>query len=272
MAACREVWRRITRSLWCNAMVGCTCNKLARRRRHNQALLQTNDAMNLRTTLTAGALIACLGSVWAVLAQRQQLATLQAEGRSLTSDREDNSAASTQGQSQTATQPSTANSEELLRLRDEVTRLNARKRGLAGVTQENERLKSQLESSRTNAQAANQLPPGYIRRTQAQFAGYRTPEDTFQSFLTALRKHDTAMLLRSLTPDAAQKLEARLQDPDQAKEFFKNMDGLPGLAIENRKDQPDGSLQFDVEIGPGIPKETMSLQLVSGEWKLEPPF
>ena len=253
-------------------MGGCICNKPVRRQTHNQALLQINEPMSLRTAFTACTLLACVGSVWAVLAQHQRLATLRAEQRTLTSSTDDNSAASTHGQSQTATQPSTANSEELLRLRDEVTRLNVRKRGLAGVTQENERLKSQLESSRTNARAANQLPPGYMRKTQAQFAGYRTPEDTFQSFLTALRNHDTAMLLESLTPKAAQKLEARLQDPDQAKEFFKNMDGLPGLAIQDRKDQPDGSLQFDVEIVPGIPKETMRLQLVSGEWKLEPPF
>lgn len=253
-------------------MGGCTCNKPVRRQTHNQALIQINEPMNLRTALTACALIACGGSVWAVLAQRQQLARLRAEGQTPRITTDDSSAVPNEGQSQAAGQPGSAYSEELLRLRDEVTRLNARKRGLAGVIQENKTLKSQLESSRTNAQAGNQLPAGYIRKANAQFAGYSTPEDTFHSFLTALRNHDTEMLLQSLTPGAAQKLQTRLQDAAQAKEFFKNLDSLPGLAIQNRKDKPDGSLQFDVEIAPGLPAETMSLQSINGEWKLEPPF
>ena len=228
--------------------------------------------MNARPAVTACALIVCAGSVWAVLAQRQQLSTLRAERQAMVITPDEGSAVPGERQSDTASQSDAAHSEELLRLRNEVTRLNARKRGLAGVVEENERLKSQLESSQTNAQAGNQLPAGYIRKAQAQFAGYSTPENAFNSFLWALRTHETTMLLQSLTPGAAQKLQARLQDPGQAGEFFRNLDALPGLAIQNRKDQPDGSVQFEVEIMPGMPKETMGLQLISGEWKLDLPF
>ena len=226
--------------------------------------------MNARTALTACAFIACVGSVWAVLTQRQQLATLRSERQG--SAREINPAAVAEMQNPSAIQAGAPVSEQLLQLRNEVTRLSARKRGLAAVAEENERLKSQLESSSTNAQGGNQLPPGYIRKAQARFAGYSTPENTFQSFLWALRNHETRALMQSLTPAAAQRLQARLEDPSQAAEFFKNLDALPGLAIQNRKDKQDGWVQFEIEVVPGMPKETMSLQSIGGEWKLDMPF
>ena len=50
------------------------------------------------------------------------------------------------------------------------------------------------------------------------------------------------------------------------------MDAMPGLALQNRKEQPDGSVQFEVEIVPGMPKQTMRLQMISGQWKLNAPF
>jgi hypothetical protein len=211
-----------------------------------------------------------VGSVWAVLAQRQQLEILRADRRTLAMSKDANVVPPSDSQDQAVPQSVGTASEELLRLRNEVTQLNARKRGLAGVTEENVRLRSQLESTRTNASA--NLPAGYIRKAQARFAGYSTPENTFQSFLSALRDHDMTLFLQSLTPGAAQKLQARFQDPTQAAEFFKNMDAMPGLAIQNRKDQPDGSVQFEVEVVPGMPKETMNVQLIDGQWKLDPPF
>src|SRR5262249_47305005 len=149
---------------------------------------------------------------------------------------QENSTASTEGQAETGTEQEG----ELLRLRSEVTRLSARKRELAAVAEENQRLKAQLENSRTNGQASSLLPACYIHKAQAQFAGYATPENTFQSFLWALRSHDVAVLLQSLTPDAAQKQQGRFQNPSQEAQFFKDIEAMPGLALQNRKDQPDG--------------------------------
>ena len=233
--------------------------------------LQINKPMNARGAVTTCSLVICVGSVWAVFAQRQQIAIVRAGRQHFPITTDEGYAAPTAGQSQQKQSDST-NSEELLRLRSEVTRLNARKRELTGIVEENQRLRTQLENSRTNAAGDSQLPEGYIRKTQAHFAGYSTPENTFQSLLCALRDHDGPMLLQSLTPGAAQRLQARFQDASQETQFFKDMDAMPGLALQNRKEQPDGSVQFEVEIVPGMPKQTMRLQMISGQWKLNAPF
>jgi hypothetical protein len=230
--------------------------------------------MRLRTVAIILALLVCAGSLWAVLTQRQQLAVLRAQQQAVSvppaSLGEDPGAA--QDKTPADDKSDGTVSEELLRLRSQVTRLNARKRGLAGVAEENARLRVQLDSSLTNAPGERPLPAGFIRKSQAQFAGYSTPENSVQSFLWAMRNHDSKAVLQSLTPGTAQRLQARIQDPNQAADFFKSMDAMPGFALQNRKDQPDGSVQFDVEIAPGIPKETMILQVVNGEWRLELPF
>lgn len=171
-----------------------------------------------------------------------------------------------------ATTPGEADSRELMRLRSEVTRLTALKRGLAGVAEENARLRTQLENSPTNAASGNPLPSGYILKAHASLVGYGTPENTFQSFLWALRNHDLTNLLQALTPASAQKLQARFQDASQAAAFIKDMDAMPGLGLQSRKEMPDGSIQFEVEVLPGIPVETMRAQSINGEWKLDLPF
>jgi len=260
MEVCTAALPKITRSRWCNVKGGSICNR------------STNRRMNARTAITACTTIICVGSVWAVLAQRQQLAALRAESQATAISANENAAAASGNQSQAGSQGEGANSEDLLRLRNQVTRLSARTRELAGVVDENARLKSELERSRTTGPAGIQLPAGYIRKAQARLVGYNTPENTFESFLWALQNHETTALLQSLTPGAAQKLQERFKDPGQLKEFFNNMDAMPGLAIQNRKDQLDGSVNFEVEVVPGLPKETMNVHLISGAWKLDPPF
>ncbi len=232
--------------------------------------------MNARTTLSILACIICGGSVWAVFGQRQHLTALRQErDKQLASISpspiSELSLSSGRNQTADASPGGTSASSELLRLRSQVTQLTARKQELTGILKENERLRAELDASQTNKLGRSQLPDGYIRKAQAHFAGYNTPENTFQSFLYALRNHDSTMLLQSLTQGAAQRIQNRLQDPMQAAGFFKEMDVMPGLALQNRQELPDHSVQYDVEIAPGIPKQTLRLELISGEWKLELP-
>src|SRR5690242_21203894 len=104
--------------------------------------------MNARTALTASATIICLSSVWAVLAQRQQLAAMRANSHAIAIPMAESDPVASGNPSQPGSEGEVTNSEELLRLRNEVTRLSARKDELAGVVNENERLKSELERSR----------------------------------------------------------------------------------------------------------------------------
>jgi hypothetical protein len=215
--------------------------------------------------LTALACLVCVGTVYAVMLQRQELRALQAQPSS------EQTAQSSLNQSEDPkkTGSGTEASSELLRLRSEVTRLSARKRELAHVVQEAEQLRAQLASAQTNSPAGSRLPPGYIRKSQAQMVGYSTPENTVQSFLWALQQHDASSVLRAFTPAQAQALRARFEPPAQPEQgFFKETDQLPGLAIEGRRNLPDGSVQLQVTFAPGLPSQTFRLQVVNGEWKL----
>ena len=227
--------------------------------------------MNAKNILTGLAFALCLGSVSAVMLQRQQLLNVrspqnpQAKGPD-TAAKPDNVAG--QG-SVTASSREEALS-ELLKLRNEVTRLSARKRELSGVVGESEQLRQQLATNQANISAENRLPPGYIRKAQAQMVGYSTPEDTVQSFLWALQHHDPAGLLRSLTPAQAQALGPRFNtDPNAEHSFFKDADVLPGLAILSRRNLPNGSVELQVTLGANTPAQTFRLQPINGEWKLD---
>jgi hypothetical protein len=154
-----------------------------------------------------------------------------------------------------------------MRLRAQVTRLTARKRELAGVVEESERLKAQLA---TNSAAAGGLPvPGYVRRAQAMFLGYSTPENTMQSWLWAIQNQDSAKMLQAFSTDEAQGLQARM-GPDSVKRIFKDLEILPGLAVQSRQNFPDGSVELEVYLVPNLPSQKVRLhQDLNGEWKMD---
>ncbi len=233
--------------------------------------------MNKRRFITVLAAIVCVGSVWAVVVQRQQLVSLRVEQQQrlqAASAPDDSPASAPTAPAATANDANAAdqsNSSELLRLRSEITRLTARKRELAGAAQESERLRTQLAAMTANA-GGNPLPQGYVRKTQARNAGYNTPEDTLQTFLWALNNHDLTNVLQTLTGSAAESFQNQIQrSGNSADSFFKGADLLPGLAIRNRQTNPDGSVQVEVEFAPGA-IENFRFEPINGQWKLASPF
>jgi len=228
--------------------------------------------MNGKIVLTALSSVLCLGAVSGVIVQRQQLLNLRAQQGSQAPPSA-NAQDRPQGDELKATTPGEEALPELLRLRSEVTRLSARKRELAGVAEEAERLRAQLASRQTTESGANQLPPGYIRKAQAQMMGYSTPENTIQTFLWALHHQDINVLLQSFTPPQAEKLRSRIQaSPDSAATFFKATEPMPGLGIQSRASKPDGSTELQVTFGPGLLSQTFRLLQINGEWKLDEAF
>src|SRR5204862_1759085 len=93
-------------------------------------------------------------------------------------------------------------SSDLLQLRDRVHRLTQRRDELASIGLENQRLSEQLAIRATNG------PPetGYVRKSQAKFAGYATPENTLQTFLWAIHNRNYATYLDTLVPELVQQL------------------------------------------------------------------
>lgn len=231
--------------------------------------------MSKRTILIGFSWILCAGSVLAVLTQQRQLAGLRAQQEQVPNEVVQPAGVSSGVETTDGLKSSTAEGDahELLQLRSEVTRLTARKRELAGVQAENESLRAQLSQSQTNSPSGIHLPPGYMRKSQAQFVGYSTPEDALQSFLAALQHHDITNILQALSPDGLRDLGGRLAEPGEfQKQFFKSTDGMPGMAVKSRQDLPDGSVDLEVEIMPGFPTSNMHLQAFNGQWKFDGRF
>jgi hypothetical protein len=219
------------------------------------------------------------------LIQRQQLASLRVEQQGLiTRLRTSQYASYPVGMVTYDTAVShsiAAPSLELLRLRSEVTRLTERRRELAATRGENERLRAQLVASRTNASATNTLPPGYVRKSQARFVGYNTPADTIQSVLWAIRNGNFTNVMEAFTPEEARQMRVEAYGTAEevvqmrqgfhrssgADEFFSHALTAPGMCIKSQQQFPDGSLELEVEMLPGLLVRTHFRQ-INGQWKL----
>jgi hypothetical protein len=237
--------------------------------------------MNRRVLFGGFLSLVCLATLWGVWDQRGQLAGLRAEQRQLqarlaasTDSSASRPSAEPARPGPATTTPALLITPELLRLRNEVTQLTERRRELAGARAENERLRTQLASRGTNGPAGFQLPPGYVRRSEARMVGYNTPEDTLQSLLWALQNHDLTNILQAFSPDRAEIIGARAgTSPESVQAFFKDAALLPGLRVVKREeDSSDNSVALDLEVIPGVQGPRVTFRQINGQWKIAGPF
>jgi hypothetical protein len=235
--------------------------------------------MNRRVLLSGFLVVVCLMALWSVWIQRNQLAGLRADQLQLLPQMPAKSSASpvaaeAGGADSNTPAPTVAVTPELLRLRSEVTRLSERRRELAGVRAENERLRAEFIKRGTNGPAGFQVPPGYIRKSEARMVGYNTPDNTLQSLLWAVQNHDLTNVLQAFTPDRAEQLQTRARQSDPPNEdFFRDAAALVGMAVIGRKqDANDGSIELEVEMLPGAPHAEISFRQINGQWKIAGAF
>jgi hypothetical protein len=235
--------------------------------------------MNRRALLCGFLVLVSLTTLWGVWGQRNQLARLRAEQQQLLAQQASDSPASPTAAEAGATVPGTPPptlvvTPELLRLRSEVTRLTERRRELEGVRAENERLLAQLASRGTNGPGGFQLPPGYIRQSEARMVGYNSPDDTLQSLLWAARNHDLTNILQAFTPERAEELRAQAgESRESLAEFFSKSAALVGMRVVKREQQAgDGSFVVEVEVMPDLPPAQISFRQINGQWKIAGPF
>ena len=218
--------------------------------------------------LTIGVCVAMTG---AVLKQRDQLGELKAE-QSKTLARLAAPVEVPQSVAPANVQRSThthSPSMELLQLRAEVARLGNRKRELASASVERERLHGQLATRGTNAAGAFALPAGYIKRSEAKFVGYNTPEETIQSLLWSIQNRDVAKFLGAFDSAKSKQFEARMRSRDSIEEFFKEAASLPGMHILGKEAGEDGEIVLIVEIMPGDePQGRIRFKQIEGQWKM----
>src|SRR5262249_10546496 len=111
------------------------------------------------------------------------------------------------------------------------------------------------------------LPPDYIRKKNARLVGYQTPKAALESFLWALQNKDVTNFLNSVTATVAEKLASQ-----NIESFLNSAAVLPGMRIRSQTDQPDGAVELEVEIMPGMEPQKLRVESVNGEWKLAGPF
>jgi len=233
--------------------------------------------MNRRGLFGGLLVIVCLAIIWGVSGQRSQLAGLRAEQQrllvQLAMRADDSTSAGTAeagGAGSGTPRQTLLVTPDLLRLRNEVTRLTERRRELANERAENERLRAQVASRGTNASGGFRLPPGYVRKSEARLMGYNTPDDTLQTLLWATRNHDWTNALQAFTPERAEELRARAGESQQSiEDFFHSEIVLPGMAVISREQNTnDGLTYLEVEIMPGMPHAEISLKQINGQWKI----
>ena len=243
--------------------------------------------MSGRGRLAGYLVIVCVAIVWGVSAQRTQLAGLRAARQRLlvqVAVRQANLASSGTGDTASAGSATVsarpAPAPELLRLRNEVTRLTERRRELAGVRAENEQLRAQLAAGGTNAPGQFQSLPGYVFKNQARFVGYNTPEDAVQSMLWAVRNHDLTNLLQACTPEAAQKIHGELAlAPRLIEEVYHLSEDVPGVRVmppdswnNTGLNTNTGQMWLQLEFVPGLSGTRIPLRQTNGQWKLDWPY
>jgi hypothetical protein len=231
--------------------------------------------MNPRILVIGVLIILCLTTLAGVFVQSRELGSLRADQqRQLASaTRVRNQSLPTAGEAQSE-ESSASHSDpsptllELLQLRSQVGQLLNQKRELTSARAENERLHAQLATRSTNSPAGTTLPAGYIRRSQAQWAGMNTPENTMQSLLWAVQNRDPTNFLKLFTPESRQKLLREAGDaPDKV---FGEMSTIPGLRVVSQQPLPDGSVELQVEIMPGQPLPGgIHFRQMGGEWKMD---
>jgi hypothetical protein len=223
--------------------------------------------------------IVCLVALGGLWVQRGQLGSWRAEHEQLLAQQEAKAAgaaapAAAESAPAETPQPTLVVTPELLRLRNEVTRLTERRLELASVRSENERLRAEVASRGTNANGGLRLPPGYIRKTEARMVGYRTPEDTLQSLLWAVQNHDLTSLLQAFTPEVADQIRSQAGESTESRaDFWNKSAALVGLRLVKRDAvNIDGSVVGEVEVLPDMPHEQLTFRQTNGQWKVSTHF
>ena len=224
--------------------------------------------MNARTWITVSLALAAIGGGLFAFRQQAEIAQLRghtaalataraAQARSATPVPKTGSAAETLSEQEKL---------ELLRLRGEATRLRERVRGLSGLRVENEKLRAGVKAAGQPG-AGPGLPAGYVRRRDAQFAGYGSPEATLRSLLWAIEHQDTNSLLAAFDAEHSQGMRDALAR-EGAEEFWKETGVIPGCRIVATEQVADDEVDLKVEFAPGDTPQSMRFKRVGDDWKL----
>jgi hypothetical protein len=155
-------------------------------------------------------------------------------------------------------------SPELLRLRDQVSRLAKTRDQLAPLDVENKMLKANLAGSTTNAALS-----GYIHKSRARMMGCDNPANTLETFLWAVQNKDFARFLEVLTPETIKAFkQAEERQGYSAQALFQGLEELPGFGILRTQQVAPDVIAAEVQLVPDLAPEQMIFKQIEGKWKL----
>lgn len=163
-----------------------------------------------------------------------------------------------------AAPPEAAARVELMALRAKVTELQQRQRELAGVSNENLRLRSSLAG--VSNLVARGLPAGFTRLDDARNRGQATPEAALETFLWSTKSRDSNVFL-ALMPPPAREFMARQIGEQGADAFFREQGKAPGFRIVGRAENGTDDVELKVEVAPGV-IAPMKFHRNTGSWTL----
>jgi len=207
-------------------------------------------------------------------AQNQRLETLQRELADMQAQVDHLTSKAAQANAPT---PSEEDRSELLRLRNQAVQLKQ-------ATNELQRLRAQMQQLQAANQQMRTAPPtpatdassnapaatGPVPRESWAFAGYATPEATFQSAIFAMSQGDMQTFLASMTPEEAARMQKTFEGktPEQISEEGKrDMAKVASFQILNRQELGSDRVVLQVHAAGEERVQRVIMQKVGEEWK-----
>jgi hypothetical protein len=168
-------------------------------------------------------------------------------------------------------------SSELLKLRNEVNLLRKQTNEVSKLRAENRQARSDLASGKHQGEpsltAGDLVPVGSLA-----FAGYATPEATFQSTISSFARGDTKFL-ESFTPERREKEEKDRAGKSEAElaKVSAHFNGANVQVLNSRlssEDEAELVVYLAAEIGDAEKRQkesemvTLRMKRIAGEWKI----
>jgi hypothetical protein len=164
---------------------------------------------------------------------------------------------------------------ELLRLRGEVGRLRQQGKELEKLREENHRFRVMLATNAGAGSAASGQTgsPDYLPKESWAFAGYASPESSFQSGLWAANNGDVKTFLASITGDMAADVQEDLKnksEDEMAAKAKAEVANINSFQIVNREYPSSDEIVLTVSIQEAEKTDTAKLRMkrIGNEWKM----
>jgi hypothetical protein len=161
---------------------------------------------------------------------------------------------------------------ELLRLRNEVTKLREEQAEIQRQRAANQHVAEELKSGKFTPRRLADME-GAVPREQWSFAGFATPEAAVQNFFAAIATADPEQIMRCMSPKDAESLRRQMaKDPEGTrKDFdreFGKLGNVSGFRITGTRILGEDKMEVLVQVVAGGQSMPLPLRRVDNEWRL----